>query len=147
VSRSNPTKKQRELLDFISKFTAEHGYNPSYREIMNALEYKSVSTVATHINNLVAAGLLKKADHSARSLEVVGDDEKRYSSITPIKQAQEKWLVDIIKDRFKAIENKKPSTKEIDDLFVLVGALHVLGLKDVAKDFKIKLLIISNQTG
>jgi SOS-response transcriptional repressor LexA len=34
-----PTKKQRELLDFIAAFITEHGYSPSYREIMNGLNY------------------------------------------------------------------------------------------------------------
>ncbi len=63
-----------------------------------------------------------------------------------MKPTQEKWLVDIVTDRFKEIEKKKPTQKQIDDLFVLVGALHVLGLTDVAKTFKIKLIIISNQT-
>ena len=141
-----PTKKQRELLDFISQFTSEHGYNPSYREIMNALGYKSVSTVANHINNLVALGYVKKTNHSARSLEVVGQEATEYAQDSTIQPAQEKWLVDIITTRFKAIEKKKPTQKEIDDLFVLVGALHVLGLEDVAKNFKVKLIIISNQT-
>ncbi len=144
--RKNPTKKQRELLNFIAQFTSEHGYNPSYREIMSALNYKSVSTVAAHINNLVTLGMIKKTDHSARSLEVVGEEKTTYHQEVIMKPAQEKWLVDIIKDRFDAIEKKMPTQKEIDDLFVLVGALHVLGLEDVAKTFKIKLIIISNQT-
>ena len=144
--RSHPTKKQRELLDFLGQFTLEHGYNPSYREVMNALGYKSVSTVATHINNLVVSGHIKKTDHSARSLEVVGGAQGGYSREITVKPSQEKWLVDIIKARFVSVENKTPTQKQIDDLFVLVGALHVLGLEDVAKAFKIKLIIISNQT-
>lgn len=141
-----PTKKQRELLTFIENFMARHGFSPSYREIMRSLSYASVSTVATHINNLIILGYLQKTEHSARSLEVtnqVGDD---YENPSIVKPSQEKWLVDMVKARFKAIEKKKPSSKEIDDLFVLVGALHVLGLEDVAKSYKIKLIIISNQT-
>ncbi|OYX34461.1 hypothetical protein B7Z00_05315, partial [Candidatus Saccharibacteria bacterium 32-50-10] len=51
-----PTKKQRELLSFIDGFIKGYGYGPSYREIMRALDYKSVSTVATHVNGLVARG-------------------------------------------------------------------------------------------
>jgi SOS-response transcriptional repressor LexA len=42
-----PTKKQRELLSFIDGFIKGYGYGPSYREIMRALDYKSVSTVAS----------------------------------------------------------------------------------------------------
>ena len=66
-----PTKKQRELLTFIDNFTKGNGYSPSFREIMRALEYRSVSTVATHVNGLIARGYLIKREHSARSLEVV----------------------------------------------------------------------------
>ena len=65
-----PTKKQRELLSYIEQFIGEHGYSPSYREIMNGLSYTSVATVALHINNLIKRGHLRKRDHSARSLEI-----------------------------------------------------------------------------
>lgn len=68
-----PTKKQKELLNFIDSFIKGSGYAPSYREIMRALDYKSVSTVATHVDGLIARGFLIKRDGSARSLEVVVD--------------------------------------------------------------------------
>lgn len=56
---------------FIDGFVKGNGYGPSYREIMRALDYRSVSTVATHVNGLIARGWLVKRDKSARSLEVV----------------------------------------------------------------------------
>ena len=68
---SRPTKKQRELLSFIDSFIKGNGYGPSYREVMRALDYKSVSTVATHIDGLITRGFLRKKDNSARTLEVV----------------------------------------------------------------------------
>ncbi len=71
LDQQRPTKKQRELLNFIETFVAEHGYGPSYREIMAGCSYRSVATVAVHVNNLVAQGQLRKKNHSARSLEVV----------------------------------------------------------------------------
>lgn len=64
------TKKQRELLNFVDGFVKGNGYGPSYREIMRALEYKSVSTVAAHVNGLIAKGYLEKAGDSARSLSI-----------------------------------------------------------------------------
>ena len=67
---SRPTKKQRELLQFIETFLKEQGYGPSYREVMRGMGYKSVSTVAVHIDGLIARGLLTKTQHSARSLEL-----------------------------------------------------------------------------
>lgn len=65
------TKKQQELLQFIDGFIKGHGYGPSYREVMRALGYKSVSTVAIHVDQLIVKGYLGKKDNSARSLQVV----------------------------------------------------------------------------
>ena len=71
MSDSRPTKKQRELLSFIDGFIKGNGYGPSYREVMRALDYRSVSTVATHVDGLITRGYLRKTDNSARSLQVV----------------------------------------------------------------------------
>lgn len=68
---ARPSKKQRELFAYIDSFIKGNGYGPSYREVMRALNYKSVSTVAVHVDALIAHGLLRKKDNSARSLEVV----------------------------------------------------------------------------
>ena len=66
-----PSKRQFEVLEYITKSSEESGFAPSYREIMVALGLKSVSTVATHVNGLIARGYLVKRDNSARSLQVV----------------------------------------------------------------------------
>jgi repressor LexA len=70
-----PTKQQKQLLDFITKYTAKHGISPSYREIMQSLGYSSVSTVALHIDSLVERGYIAKRPNAARSLEAIGTDE------------------------------------------------------------------------
>lgn len=65
------TKKQKQIVEFISTFLRENNYSPSYREIMTGLGLSSVSAVAEHIENLVTKGVLKKTPNAARSLEVV----------------------------------------------------------------------------
>jgi SOS-response transcriptional repressor LexA len=70
-----PTKKQRELLEFIDGFIKQHSYSPSYREIMSGLAYTSVATVALHVNSLIKRGHLAKRTGKARSLEVVKHQE------------------------------------------------------------------------
>ena len=133
------TKKQRELLNFIDQFIRQYGYAPSYREVMTSLGYKSVSTVASHVDNLIISGYLEKKDHSARSLRVVGKDldapkEKRVTS------AQEKWLIDKITAKFDEVERvKKPTQRQVDALFVLLGALHVLEFQEAMVSFKSRL--------
>lgn len=133
-----PSKKQRELLSFIEGFIAGHGYGPSYREIMRALDYKSVSTVAVHVDGLIQKGQLIKRERSARSLEVVKATETAQPLVQAVGAAEEKWLVAKIQAQFAAYE-KEPSAKARDDLFVLVGALHVLGFEGPASTFKTRL--------
>ena len=65
------TKKQKQIVEFISTFMKENNYSPSYREIMTGLGLSSVSAVAEHVDNLVAKGALKKVSGAARSLEVI----------------------------------------------------------------------------
>jgi SOS-response transcriptional repressor LexA len=130
-----PTKKQRELLTFIQDFITEHGYSPSYREIMRGQNYTSVATVALHVNNLIKRGHLKKRDHSARSLEVVTDVQTDQPIKTnQIKESEAKWLVEKVEYFFSQAE-KTNDPDELDRLFVLVGALKVLGLDGAAQSF------------
>lgn len=132
-----PTKKQREILEFIANFISEHGYSPSYREIMAGLNYNSVATVALHVNSLIKRGHLIKRDHSARSLEVVAlESEDKPLATNYIKISEEKWLVALVERRFDVAENTgRPSEAEIDNLYVLVGAMRVLGLDGAAQSF------------
>jgi len=129
-----PSKKQRELLSFIDNFITGHGYGPSYREIMRGMGYKSVSTVAGHIDNLIAKGHVRKRDNSARSLEVIGSQKDFTSS--RIKPAEEKWLVAKITQKFDTVEsNQNPNQADVDELYVLTGALKVLGFESASLSF------------
>src|SRR3990172_5715049 len=134
-----PTKKQRELLTYIEEFIAQRGYSPSYREIMKGLQYNSVATVALHVNSLIARGHLQKRDRSARSLEVV---EPQIASGPPkvvpkqLKTSEEKWLVEKVEQFFKEVENApQVIERELDQLYVLIGALKVLGADGAAQSF------------
>src|SRR3982750_3630155 len=100
-----PTKKQKELLGFIEAFITEHGYSPSYREIMSGLSYTSVATVALHVNNLIKRGHLRKRDHSARSLEVVAVAEQPRVTSNQVAPGEEKWLVEKVEHAFAQLEN------------------------------------------
>jgi len=134
-----PTKKQKELLAYIEAFINEHGYSPSYREIMNGLEYTSVATVALHVGNLIKRGHLVKRDHSARSLEVVhptGVTTETPLKTNAVKEGDEKWLVGKVEQFVKEAEKELVPTKEmLDNLHVLLGALQILSLEAAASSF------------
>lgn len=144
-----PTKKQKELLSFIETFIGEHGYSPSYREIMNGLKYASVATVALHVNNLIKRGHLRKRDHSARSLEVVTAVEPAKITSNQIAPGEEKWLVEKVEHAFVQVENLGTELKatSLDHLYVLLGALKVLGLDGAAQSFMPRLTELKQRQG
>lgn len=69
------TKRQKQVLDYVTEYIEVHGYAPSYREIAEAFKLGSVATIAEHIEALVAKGLLKKSDNEARSVQLVQPEE------------------------------------------------------------------------
>lgn len=142
MAESRSTKRQKELLDYVDTFIKEHGYGPSYREIMNGIGYASVSTVANHIDGLISKGYLRKSDNSARSLEVVSADYKAEGgpAVSNTKDtAREKWLVGVIEEHFtRYVES--PSQQALDELYVLVGVLKILGFGAAYEAMRAKLV-------
>jgi SOS-response transcriptional repressor LexA len=144
-----PTKKQRELMTYIENFIVEHGYSPSYREIMRGLHYNSVATVALHVNSLIKRGHLRKRDRSARSLEPVQPTEAEKVTSNQILPAEEKWLVEKVEHAFRQAEALGAELEQaaIDRLYVLVGALRVLGLEGAAQSFIPRLSEVKKRLG
>lgn len=142
-----PTKKQKELLSFIETFIGEHGYSPSYREIMEGLHYNSVATVALHVNNLIKRGHLHKRDRSARSLEVVKANEPAKITSNQIAPAEEKWLIEKVEHAFQQVENLGGELADtgFDHLYVLIGALKVLGLDGASQSFMPRLTALKQR--
>jgi repressor LexA len=63
------TRRQREILDFIQGFIAQHGYSPSLEEIGANFRLSSVATVHKHVQRLVEKKLLTKGRNRSRSVE------------------------------------------------------------------------------
>ena len=99
--REKTTKKQRELLSYIETFIKQNDFSPSYREIMKAMGYKSVSTVANHIDNLIERGYIKKGKSGIRMLEIVSDKHK-------------KWLKRILASKCKHLQSVNTSEAKQD---------------------------------
>jgi SOS-response transcriptional repressor LexA len=134
-----PTKKQRELLQFIETFIAAHGYSPSYREIMVGLNYNSVATVALHVNSLIKRGHLLRRDGKARSLEVAHPTaigQVASASIQGVQPHEEKWLVAKIEEFIAGIEDAPAIEQEaLDQLHILINALKILGFDTAVQSF------------
>lgn len=119
IYMDRPTKKQQELLDYIASYTYEHGYSPTYREIMTALKKKSVSAVAEHVQNCVDRGFLEKTDNVQRSLRVI-----------PLEQHEETTNLFKLKiEKLEGILRESPDDASAkDDLATLKAAAKILGL-------------------
>ena len=144
-----PTKKQRELLTFIENFITEHGYSPSYREIMTGLNYTSVATVALHVKSLIKRGHLRKRDHSARSLEVVAAGttaEPAPLKTNAVKEGEEKWLVGKVEQFFQEAEVQPiPMPEQLSNIQILLAALRVIGLEGAAGSFTERLTALKTK--
>lgn len=64
------TRRQKELMDFVSKFIEANGYSPSYEEIAAGLNLASLATVHKHIQALESKQYLRRSYNQSRSLEV-----------------------------------------------------------------------------
>src|SRR5271170_1608957 len=74
------TRRQKEVLDFISGFVQRNGYSPSFEEIARGLDLKSLATVHKHITNLEKKGLLDRVHNHSRSIDVVPAGTRTRSS-------------------------------------------------------------------
>jgi repressor LexA len=66
------TPRQKECLDFISRFLAEHGHGPSYDEIAAGLGVKSRGSISAMLGKLRTRGFLSWRAGDARSLVLTG---------------------------------------------------------------------------
>ena len=125
-----PSKKQHELLEYIEAFIKSNGYGPSYREIMRALDYKSVSTVAVHVDGLIARGYLNKRDRSARSLEVVATPQMSGKAVDKtVDNSHHLWLKSVISAKLTALESASGGQK-VNDVRAIAAGLQALGFDD-----------------
>ena len=69
------TKRQEDVLKYIKKYIAKHGFPPATREIGEALGLTSPATVHTHIKKLVQKGYLRTTKSKFRTIGVVGNNE------------------------------------------------------------------------
>ncbi len=65
------TKRQHQCLDFIEGFIDEHGYSPSYYEIMLGVGITSKSVVYGLVNNLEDRGHITRLPGKGRSIRHV----------------------------------------------------------------------------
>jgi repressor LexA len=65
------TRRQKEILEYITSFIEAKGYSPSLEEIAENFGLSSLATVHKHIWNLVEKGYIRRDEHRSRSIDVL----------------------------------------------------------------------------
>src|SRR5512146_2796133 len=68
------TKRQREILDFLTSYADGNGYAPSFEEIARQFNYTSLATVHEHLTNLERKGYIKRSYNESRAIEILPSD-------------------------------------------------------------------------
>ena len=69
------TKRQKEVLDFVTKYQKSKGYASSLEEICKKFKLASVSTAHFHISKLRDAGYLSKEENKPRAIDTTKREE------------------------------------------------------------------------
>ena len=65
------TKRQREILSYLSEYDESNGYAPSFEEIATQFNYNSLATVHEHLSNLERKGYIKRSYNESRAIEIL----------------------------------------------------------------------------
>ena len=68
------TKRQKEILEFISGFIEDNGYSPSMEEIAEHFRFASLNAVFKHLEALESRGYLHRDSNRARSIQLFQED-------------------------------------------------------------------------
>lgn len=68
------TSKQKEILEFMKKEILSRGYPPAVREICEAVNLKSTSSVHSHLETLEKNGYIRRDPAKPRAIEIVDDN-------------------------------------------------------------------------
>jgi repressor LexA len=64
------TKRQKEILDFVTGFIDHNGYSPSMEEIAEHFHFASLNAVFKHLEALESRGHLHRDSNRARSIQL-----------------------------------------------------------------------------
>jgi repressor LexA len=65
------TRRQREILDYLTEYIEHRGYAPSFEEIAERFKFQSLATVHEHLTNLERKGYIRRTPNESRAIEIV----------------------------------------------------------------------------
>lgn len=74
MSYGKITSKQREILEYIKSEILNKGYPPTVRELCDAVNLKSTSSIHSHLETLEKNGYIRRDPSKPRAIEIVDDN-------------------------------------------------------------------------
>ena len=68
------TEKQSQILEYIKSEILNKGYPPSVRDICQAVNLKSTSSVHSHLETLEKNGYIRRDPTKPRTIEIIDDN-------------------------------------------------------------------------
>jgi repressor LexA len=65
------TRRQREILTYVTGYIQAKGYAPSFEEIAKQFDFNSLATVHEHLTNLERKGYIRRTPNESRAMEIV----------------------------------------------------------------------------
>lgn len=74
MAKGKISKKQQEILEYIKEQILQRGFPPAVREICEAVNLKSTSSVHSHLETLEKNGYIRRDPTKPRAIEILDDD-------------------------------------------------------------------------
>jgi repressor LexA len=78
------TKRQREILTYLTSYSEQNGFAPSFEEIAEHFDYNSLATVHEHLTNLERKGYIKRSYNESRAIEILPSEATPRSVELPL---------------------------------------------------------------
>jgi len=73
MSEVKLSRKQEQILEYIKEETLKKGYPPTVRDICEAVDLKSTSSVHSHLSTLERNGFIRRDPTKPRAIEIIDD--------------------------------------------------------------------------
>jgi len=150
------TKKQKEVLDYITEYVRTHEFSPTQKEIQEHFGFKSLGSVQDYIKYLIQGGYLVNDSHSVRGLmpatvQQNTEEIPLYGSIaagSPIEAIESTDMISVPthmlgKGKYYALKVKGESMIEEG---ILSGDIAIIKHQTQADNGQIVVAVIDNET-
>lgn len=147
---------QRQTLEFLRNYIAEHGYGPTLKDIAEHIGVKSLSTAHFHLERLEQKGFIKRGDDSSIELIDCAKPELGPTAVplvgviaagTPIEAVENKTMIDLpsrMIDSRGEVYCLEVSGDSMIDAHICDGDIVVIRKQDTADDGEIVVALLED---